>query len=608
MTKRHLISSILVLTGFSPALFGLTVTLTATGLQVPVGTPIGWNAQVSGVNQTGPTTPTLWYRYRVRKLGHDFRMVRDFGPRPDLLWAEGESEGAYEMEVTARNLGSGDVATQSVAFHVTPRAYGAPVVSATSHPLVFLYSAPACSGRSTIHLVIQAPNGDLQTTPVQPCEIGLTTNIYLAGLQPNTSYQVHHQILTPHRFGHGADVENGPVMTFKTGSLPPLVAPYTVLKPPPAGSTGVLLQSGIFEASHAIDLNGNIIWYYQSGDLTYLTRPEGDGLFLGLYEDSTKDPSYQVLKEVDFVGYTRLETNAARVSEQLQAMHKHKINSFHHEVERLPNGNIMTLGSVEQILTDVQGPGPVDVMGDMIIVFDQNLQVVWTWDAFDHLDTHRLATLNEICTPTNGLCPPFYLAPQANDWLHGNSLHLTADGSLLYSSRHQDWVIKIDYNNGSGSGNILWRLGKDGDFAIRSTAPYTWFSHQHFSHFEGVDSSMLDLFDNGNVQYAADGSAHSRGQVLKLDERSRVATPVLDADLGAYSLALGSAQLLPNGNHHFDVGYINTATGPLSQSVEVDASGSIVYEIQTTTPVYRTFRMSSLYAPRAEILRMENAP
>jgi hypothetical protein len=604
MTKIHPVS-ILILTVYVPSLFGLTVTLTATALQVPVGAPIGWNAQIGGANQAG-STPTLWYRYRVRKLGQDFQMVRDFGPRPDLLWAESGSEGAYEMEVTARNLANGDVAVQNVPFQVTPLAYRAPVVAATSHPLVFLYSAPICPGRSTIHLVIQAPNDDLQTTPIQPCETGLTTNIYLAGLQPNTSYQVHHQILTPHRFDHGSDVGNGPVMTFRTGSLPPLLAPYTVLKAPPAGSTGILLQSGLFETAHAIDLKGNIIWYYQSGDITYLTRPEG-GLFLGLYEDPTKDPSYQVLKEFDLVGYTRLETNAARVSEQLQAMHKRRINAFHHEVERLPNGDIMVLAAVEQILTDVQGPGPVDVIGDMIIVFDQNLQVVWTWDAFDHLDTHRLATLNETCTPISGTCPPFYLSPQANDWLHGNALHLTADGSLLYSSRHQDWVIKIDYNNGSGSGNILWRLGKDGDFTIRSTAPYTWFSHQHFSHFEGMDSSLLDLFDNGNVQYAADGSAHSRGQVLRLDERSRVATPILSADLGAYSLALGSAQLLPNGNHHFDVGYINTATGQLSQSLEVDASGNIVYEIQTPTPVYRSFRLSSLYARPSEILRMENA-
>ena len=81
-------------------------------------------------------------------------------------------------------------------------------------------------------------------------------------------------------------------------------------------------------------------------------------------------------------------------------------------------------------MTDVQGPGPVDVLGDMIIVFDPDLQVLWTWDTFDHLDTARLATAGETCTRAGGGCPPFYLADKANDWTHGNAIQLTADGNL----------------------------------------------------------------------------------------------------------------------------------------------------------------------------------
>ena len=42
------------------------------------------------------------------------------------------------------------------------------------------------------------------------------------------------------------------------------------------------------------------------------------------------------------------------------------------------------------MLTGVQGKGTVDVLGDMILVLDRDLQVVWTWDAFDHLDPHRI--------------------------------------------------------------------------------------------------------------------------------------------------------------------------------------------------------------------------
>ena len=49
------------------------------------------------------------------------------------------------------------------------------------------------------------------------------------------------------------------------------------------------------------------------------------------------------------------------------------------------------------------------------------------------------------------------------DWLHANTLYYwPRNGDILFSSRNQDWVMKIDYNNGVrsgglGTGNILWR-------------------------------------------------------------------------------------------------------------------------------------------------------
>lgn len=37
------------------------------------------------------------------------------------------------------------------------------------------------------------------------------------------------------------------------------------------------------------------------------------------------------------------------------------------------------------------------------------------------------------------------------------------DGDIVVSVRHQSWVLKIDYNNEADTGNILWRLGYQGD-------------------------------------------------------------------------------------------------------------------------------------------------
>ena len=203
----------------------------------------------------------------------------------------------------------------------------------------------------------------------------------------------------------------------------------------------------------------------------------------------------------------------------------------------IEGGKILVLAGNERILTDVQGPGDVDVLGDAILVLDRDLQVEWSWDAFENLDIYRKALLGEVCNVGTGGCAIFRLAPVANDWLHGNAIQMTSDGNLLYSARHQDWLIKIDYANGAGSGRVIWRLGKDGDFTIRSDDPSPWFSHQHDANFEtGAASNRLMVLDNGNSRWAEDSSIHSRGQVLEIDEENRTASLVLNADSGDYSL------------------------------------------------------------------------
>jgi arylsulfate sulfotransferase len=549
---------------------------------LPLATGVNWSPQAGSANPG-----TLWYRYRVRSVDGDFQMIRDFGPEANLAWTASEHEGMYEMEVTVRNLGTGEWAADTSLVQVTALAAGAPVITPTASPLVFLYSAPACPSGSRMRVQFVDPGGNIQRTPYKPCDGNRTMNFYLAGMLANTQYTVNHTLDT------GSAAQDGPVLTLVSGHLPAMTG-YTVMKPPVATIAGVLLQSTTYEPPVATDLNGNLLWFYT--DYITLTRPEGNGRFLGVFQDATKDTSHQIVREFDVAGNTLLETNAARINEQLAALGKAQINSFHHEARRLPGGNILVLAAEERILTDVQGPGPVDVIGDMILVLDRDLQVVWAWDAFDHLDPYRLATLGETCGPGGGGCPPLYLATRANDWLHGNALQLTSDGNILYSMRHQDWLIKIDYGNGSGSGNVLWKLGRDGDFTFISSDPYPWTSHQHDANFEAVDATLLDVFDNGNVRRAADPAANSRGQVIRLDEQNRVATLVVNADLGAYSFALGSAHRLPNGDYHFDLGWVPDSGGAVtSQSVEVDSSGAIVYQIQAATPAYRSFRMQSLY-------------
>jgi arylsulfate sulfotransferase len=573
----------LLVAAVSPCLASaMSVTLVPSTLSpAPVGTVVTWRVIV-----LNPDPGTLWYRFSAHASGKDSRVVKDYGPDTTFDWTASNHEGLYVVEVSVRNNATGDTANDVAAFQMQSRVDGGqPVITPTSHPLVFLYSAPPCQANARMKVQFTSADGAVRSTPIQDCQPGLSMNFYLAGLRPEMEYSVKHIIDT------GSAPVNGPVLAMTTSRVPLQLAAQTVLQPAPTPSPdGILLQATIMTNSLATDLNGNLVWYYP-GNVTFITRPEPGGYFFAIVQNQVGDQSQQSVREFDLTGLTVLETNAARVNEQLTALGMRSISAFHHEARRLPDGRILVLGAVEQILTDVQGPGPVDVLGDMIIVLDSNLQVVWAWDAFDHLDVRRLATLNDQCAP--GSCPSLFLDVAANDWLHGNSVQQTPDGNLLYSARSQDWVIKIDYQKGVGSGGIIWRLGKDGDFQINSTDPSPWFSHQHDPQFL-ADNTTLLLFDNGNVRNFADPSANSRGQVIQLDEQNRIANLVVNVDMGQYSFALGAAQKLPNGDYHFDVGYLVDGT---SIAMEVDPSGNTVYALHADAPVYRSFRMRNLYAP-----------
>jgi len=550
----------------------------------PVGTMIAWKAQVM---QSG--SGAFWYRFRARELGGTFRMIRDYGPTNTLDWTTTD-EGTYEIELSVRDRGSLEVATTQSTFQLESRIQAdQAVVSPTSHPLVFLYSSPGCiGGRARVQF--QSAKGPVQYTPYKPCVPGRSLNFYLAGLAPDAFYSAR---LTVDLW---RDSTAGPSVAFETGGVSAnLALPSIVQAPATAGPQAILLQAPLYQPAIATDMNGNLLWFGPA-DLSYLTQPGAGGTFFGILASGV-DPAQDVVRRFDLVGMTVQETNVARVNEQLAALGKHSISGFHHDARALADGKMVVLGDVEQILTDVQGPGSVNVIGDMILVLDADLQVVWSWDAFDHLDTSRRAVLGETCLVYLG-CAPYYLSADANDWTHGNSVEGTPDGALLYSSRHQDWLIKIDYQDGAGNGDVIWRLGKDGDFTNDSTDPYPWFSHQHDATYETGSLTMITLFDNGNTRVSANAGGTSRGQAIELDEKHRTAHLVLNADLGVFSSALGAAQKLEDGTYHFDAGFVSEPSGAFNSeglSIQVDAAGNVVSTVKLLAPVYRSFRVGDLY-------------
>jgi arylsulfate sulfotransferase len=344
------------------------------------------------------------------------------------------------------------------------------------------------------------------------------------------------------------------------------------------------------------DLQGRVLWYYDvlHSGLTFTWSgeslvPGGTVLLMGIDPDAPLPTSRNILREIDLAGDTVRETNVAAVNAQLTALGHDIIYSFFHDVQRLPNAQTAVIGLTERTI-NINGT-PTDYIGMMVIVLNADFQVTWAWDAFDHLDVNRGPILGEIVQPGSG--EPTNAVPRlpAVDWLHVNAVSWSpADGNLVLSLRHQDWVIKIDYQGGEGDGHVIWRLGQGGDFTVSSTDPSPWFSHQHNAHY--IDDTTLVLFDNGNTRRASDPNADSRGQVWTLDEQTMTATLVVNTDLGNYSDAVGAAQRLSNGNYSFTSG--RPLPNQFAQSIEVSPDGTKVYVLQANRQEFRTFRLRTL--------------
>lgn len=473
-------------------------------------------------------------------------------------------------------------------------------VSSTKNPLVARYFVSSQKGgNARVEFGTDTSYG-MQTAwyPVPPGGSG--TPILVAGMKASTTYHMRVEFLSGETSWLDKD------RLFTTGPLPPTRFPPLVVTRPigaapvDAENPGVELINltepvvNMMEAVVA-DRDGNPIWYYDVGaDQANLPTPIKllyNGHMLVNIQSGVTGATY--LREIDLAGHTIRQLDTATLQQKLQSA-GYALNAlfFHHDFLPLSNGHLIVLGSSAQDFADLPGyPGTTQVTGDVLVDLDQDWSPVWFWSAFDHLDVNRHLM---------GL----------PDWTHSNAVVYTPnDGNLLVSMRNQSWILKIDYRNGTGSGDVLWRLGEGGDFTLTGDDPSLWFYAQHFPSLVSTDGSQLTMaiFDNGNLRILDDkgtecGSpetpaCYSRATIFQIDESTRIATLVWQDAPGPYSFWGGSINQLANGNVEFDM------SAPFPGVV-----GSRVLEVtQTDLPqtvwqmdiqeghAYRVYRMPSLY-------------
>jgi arylsulfate sulfotransferase len=458
-------------------------------------------------------------------------------------------------------------------------------LSRTANPLVAQYSVTLPHPRSIAWVEFGTDTSYGRKTSPTPAttRYAQQLNILVAGMKPKTTYHVRAHAEWP---GGGSWV--GQDQTFTSGQIPSAAGTLpgiVVTRPTPSltPSSGVevfnLVGPTNMLRALVTDLDGNVIWYYALGKAGSPTpmRLMQNGHFLLNVGD---------LREIDLAGNIVRDVTTDAVNQSLKTNgYPFTISVFHHDVIVLPNGHWITLANTSKQFTDLPGyPGVTDVLGDALIDIDLDGNVAWAWSGFDHLDVNRHLM---------GL----------PDWTHSNAIIYTADGNLLLSMRHQSWILKIDYADGAGAGDILWRLGNEGDFALAGGDPADWFFAQHYPNLEGTDGSQstLAIWDNGDFRVESGGgqcssTCYSRATIFQVDEDTKVATLLWQDLPGFYSFWGGSIGTLDNGDVEFDL--TTVAQTPASQVMEVTHTDSpqTVWQLNLTGEnAYRAYRIPSLY-------------
>lgn len=275
----------------------------------------------------------------------------------------------------------------------------------------------------------------------------------------------------------------------------------------------------------------------------------------------------------------------------------------HHDVEVLPNGNILAVVWEAKTAQEAKELGRTRINGDSLwadAIYEicrasvnnncTDGEIVWRWSTWDHViqdsDSSITATYVNNISDYPDKVDLNYFANPSSDWTHINSVDYNPSTEEILVSVHgfnEYWVIKHD-NNSQG---ILRRVGNPK--AYGGTGEQILFG-QHDARW--IDKGTPGA---GNILVFNNGNGRTNGDYSSVDEFCDTDSCKLGELISSYSEGVGGnfyadhisgAERLPNGN-------TLVCEGTEGRLFEVSEKGDVIWEYIYGGEIFRANRYYS---------------
>ena len=205
------------------------------------------------------------------------------------------------------------------------------------------------------------------------------------------------------------------------------------------------------------------------------------------------------------------------------------------------DGRVLYLS--REVLWDGYGDPAVPQEGDTIGIWDAAAgTAAIVWNIFDHLSpADRVEPASNRTLPGHPMWGGCERDRRVQDWSHGNSAVMAADGSVLISLGHLNQVVSIAPDLAS----VRWRLGGPGsDFTFEDRRDRFYAQHTALP----LASGNVLLFDNGTGRPYDEGGQFSRALELDLERMTTRRVWEHWHRPPLYAACCSSVQRLPGGN------------------------------------------------------------